>query len=599
MRAALIGVVLATTIASTTRVSAHPCNSSVQPTPLAGRLGLQHLGRGQCGWATTLNQNATALNAWVERGGDAYSVASYGAVCDGTTDDQAAIQAAATAADAVNADVVIPWSASGCAIGSAIAVPGDVTIRGGGVGKGARLVAKSTFSGTAMLVFAGAGGGGTDGIALDLTAAPAANGISVSGTLRTHIRNTTITYSAGTGTAIALGAVTLETHLTNVAILQPGIGINGVSDDGSEQFYRDVVIESPADTGFRFARTTATDVGALYLHGVKVTNPAGRTSAKGFVFTSSASGTAMPVFLLQCVADGMLGGPGLDVTNVHQLYVDNSWFANAAAAGAAQAGIRLTNVSGFYMSTTRVHSSSRALVLAGTVTGIRASLNLITAPGQTAIYLDSTPTLSDNQIANNQFVAGSISNDLQALALGASGAPTFLNGLRVNVATGSGTNPTVQLCNVNTGSTNACKTLRVGTTGSLEVVNNANDLVTLTLTDDGQMTSRGGVPTAQTIGSGGTIAADACGGIKRISSAGAVVTSTSNTFTAPGTSNTGCVMEVVNSGANQIDLDLNGNFDGFAADDTGSDGDIDLAAGAVVRVASDGVIWRQLTRVGN
>lgn len=67
-------------------------------------------------------------------------------------------------------------------------------------------------------------------------------------------------------------------------------------------------------------------------------------------------------------------------------------------------------------------------------------------------------------------------------------------------------------------------------------------------------------PATQTIAAGGTINADACGGLKKISSAGAVTTDTTNTFTAPATLNNNCSMQVLNVGANNITLDNNANF---------------------------------------
>lgn len=66
------------------------------------------------------------------------NILDYGAVCNGTTDDSAAIQAAVTAAVAVNGAVYIPPSASGCVIKtsggalSSISVAGPVTIYGAG-----------------------------------------------------------------------------------------------------------------------------------------------------------------------------------------------------------------------------------------------------------------------------------------------------------------------------------------------------------------------------------------------------------------------------------------------------------------------------------
>ena len=78
--------------------------------------------------------------------------------------------------------------------------------------------------------------------------------------------------------------------------------------------------------------------------------------------------------------------------------------------------------------------------------------------------------------------------------------------------------------------------------------------------------------TAQTIAAGDTIAADACGTIKNISSASAVTTSTTATFTAPASltngSNIGCIMHVCNVGGFNITLDYQaGEFNSAGAAD--------------------------------
>lgn len=85
-------------------------------------------------------------------------------------------------------------------------------------------------------------------------------------------------------------------------------------------------------------------------------------------------------------------------------------------------------------------------------------------------------------------------------------------------------------------------------------------------------------PTAQTIAAGNTIAHDACGTVKAITSAGAVSTDTTNTFTAPAAGNKGCCMDVINVGANNITLDANANFISFGGLD------VVLTANDAVRV---------------
>lgn len=102
-------------------------------------------------------------------------------------------------------------------------------------------------------------------------------------------------------------------------------------------------------------------------------------------------------------------------------------------------------------------------------------------------------------------------------------------------------------------------------------------------------------PAAQTIAAGNTVAADACGTIKMITAEGAVTTATDNTFTAPGATNAGCCMDVINTGAQNITLDNNANFVSAGA------ADVVLGAGDTVRVCSTGASgkWYQIGPKGD
>lgn len=102
------------------------------------------------------------------------------------------------------------------------------------------------------------------------------------------------------------------------------------------------------------------------------------------------------------------------------------------------------------------------------------------------------------------------------------------------------------------------------------------------------------VPTTQVIGAGGTITADACGGMKLLSSAAAVTTDTTNTITAPAAANKGCVMYLVNTNASDaITLDDNALFEGSGVAGA-TPGDTAIGASDVCAVGSDGSVWRQL-----
>lgn len=98
---------------------------------------------------------------------------------------------------------------------------------------------------------------------------------------------------------------------------------------------------------------------------------------------------------------------------------------------------------------------------------------------------------------------------------------------------------------------------------------------------------RGPSPAAQALSATFTITADACGGVKLVSNAGAAITSdTTNTFTAAASAGV-CDMLVVNTGPNEILLDFNTEFPVGA----GSAASIRLANGGSIRVYSNGTYW--------
>lgn len=101
------------------------------------------------------------------------------------------------------------------------------------------------------------------------------------------------------------------------------------------------------------------------------------------------------------------------------------------------------------------------------------------------------------------------------------------------------------------------------------------------------------LPAAQTIAATNTIAADACGSLKLITAAGAVTTSTTDTFTAPAAGNKGCIMHVCNTGANNITLDNNANFKSAGG------ADVVMTQDDCVTVGSTGAsgVWYQLSPI--
>jgi len=93
------------------------------------------------------------------------------------------------------------------------------------------------------------------------------------------------------------------------------------------------------------------------------------------------------------------------------------------------------------------------------------------------------------------------------------------------------------------------------------------------------------VPSTETIAGAATITANACGGLKRITSTGDVTTGTTNTITAPSSSNAGCRMLIVNVGSGTIYLDSNSLFGVTSA------ASLPIGPKGSVSVWSDGTVW--------
>jgi hypothetical protein len=99
---------------------------------------------------------------------------------------------------------------------------------------------------------------------------------------------------------------------------------------------------------------------------------------------------------------------------------------------------------------------------------------------------------------------------------------------------------------------------------------------------------QGVLPATQTIAAGGVIASDACGSLKRITSAGGVTTDTTNSIANP-VAVPGCFMVVRNVGANTITIDKNALILLVGG------ANVDLLTNSSIGVFSDGVTWIQVT----
>lgn len=104
----------------------------------------------------------------------------------------------------------------------------------------------------------------------------------------------------------------------------------------------------------------------------------------------------------------------------------------------------------------------------------------------------------------------------------------------------------------------------------------------------------GAAPSAQTLAAAFQINADACGGVKLISSAGVVTSSTTTPLPAAAAGNAGCAMDVVNVGASPITIKLvAGSYNWAGA------ADVVLGSSDTFRIVSSGSQWYQVGGTGN
>lgn len=101
------------------------------------------------------------------------------------------------------------------------------------------------------------------------------------------------------------------------------------------------------------------------------------------------------------------------------------------------------------------------------------------------------------------------------------------------------------------------------------------------------------MPAVETVAAAATITANACGGVKKITSVGPQTTNTTNTFTSTTSlSNLPCVMDLINVSTVSITLDHNLRFQGLAS------ADVVMTASDTLRVAGTDLGWISIGGIG-
>jgi hypothetical protein len=309
---------------------------------------------------------------------------------------------------------------------------------------------------------------------IDMTNAPTVGVFSWTTMTRPILENVRVIYpnTTGTGTVI-LKSGAGEAHVRNLIVRGAGICVDIQGDSGQEDYWTDVVCEDPGSFGYRLKRTTATDVGGQYLEGFKITNPDNRTTAGGFLVTSSAvSNTAQPFYCSNCTADNMQGTHAAAFVNVNELFLcHDNWFANTAAAASNLSGLFLNGVTGVDICGGRIASNSRDLAFAGTDTTVHL-ISVRFAGTNTNLYAAGA-TLANLRITDPIYSASTPMSAADASAV-ANAVPSavFSAGIRIGVSGSQSSPQTFSICNQDSAATAPCKFYRVNAAGQLEILNN-------------------------------------------------------------------------------------------------------------------------------
>lgn len=397
-----------------------------------------------------------------------YSAKAYGATAGGVADDTAEVQAAIDATPA-GGRCFLP---DGSYLVDQLDIP--TAIRFGGAGKAKTIIKAKTGATGPLLNFAPASTKSfteVDGFTIDMTNATGVVAANLTKTDSPYVHDVAVIGGGTVGLDMAdVGGGAFERIYTRGQTIS-GVRLDG--DAGGENRFTDIDIAPGSGVtmavGFDVSRTTATDVGGLYLKRVKVTTEGG-TVTRGIRVSSSATTTDLPVIMEDCVADGAATYSAV-FKNIRMIRVVHSWLSGARMQ--LDATIRTVLANNYFgVGVELANAPDRTSLLGNFFPGAGAALTL---SGGAPNYLFFGP---DN------FYAGTLGADAAAedvLTVAQSGNR---RSLPFDVLTSDTTGRFFSLLNASTGKK---KSFRVNSsaTGTLQVVNDAGTTVIWELSDAG------------------------------------------------------------------------------------------------------------------
>lgn len=337
-----------------------------------------------------------------------------------------------------------------------------------------------------------------ENVTIDMTSFPAMNTFNMVNLSRPIVENVEILYPLGSGSGAAFrGYAVAEPRLRNIIAKNPGACFDVNGDAGLEYFIDTFTCQNPGVVGVRILRTTATDVGGIYMTKVKITNPQRVFGVPGLILSSSVPDTALPTMLTDVVVDGTIGADSIVLQNVTTIHGIDIWSTNASPAGygcdtpngsGCYSALVLNNVTDVYLTGPYLGSASRDVSLLGNVVTLRMLFPKFTGPDLN-IYVD-TPVGKGNLRFLDSSNAGTLTNQPSVLAASSPAAPLSTGGGEVWTRCDQGQAQTLKLVDKSGPKSNGSISLRVGCDGSFQILGSNNQLL-FGVTQTGQLFGRG------------------------------------------------------------------------------------------------------------
>lgn len=422
----------------------------------------------------------------IDKGGAVYNIKAYGALCDGVTDDAAAINSAISA---VPDGATIYFPAGSIAVGSSINHTSTKRLRFLGAGMQKTNIYLLTLgTGPVFNLNSSVSFNEISEMFISCQNATTQDAIYLGQQQQATVKNVQV-YRANRGVSIASSSSCTLDRLVISNCISQGIYIDSTSGSEHSLHHLSVGRDETGTTGagIEIFTSSATGTGGIYMDDCHVIQGGVGTITRGiYIHCSAVTQNQCFSYMTQCVVDGLTTGTAYDINNMQFVQMVNCWGAAANyiytltsvldACLSGSIGVNYSNTGG----AVSLQTSCRRIVISGNHFGPGSGATTGTLYNVDTVNVPSECVLGPN----NNSGLGTLSNSLAVVVQSAAGSsdPDYMaamNGLAIL----TGTAALQQSLNIR-GTDSSNKPIR-NNAGRLELLNSAYSAVLASLTDSG------------------------------------------------------------------------------------------------------------------